>query len=75
MVNPGNAEEMEQYLKGFTFPLSKKDLINTARSSGVPEAMISILEDLPGDEYNTPVDLMNAYGEAFSRAQNKFWNK
>lgn len=74
MANPGSAEEVEKYLKGVNFPASKEDIISTARTNGVPEAMISILEDLPGDEFNSPADLMKAFGEAVNRAQKDFWS-
>lgn len=75
MANPGSAAEVEQYLKGVNFPASKQDLISTARSNGVPENMISILENLPGDTFNSPVDVMKAFGEAINRAQKDFWSK
>lgn len=64
MANPGSAAQVEKYLKGVDYPASKDDLIKKARSNGAPEDVIDILNDLTESRFNSPIDVMKAFGES-----------
>jgi hypothetical protein len=55
--------EIQKYLKGVTYPMSKDDLIAAARNNGAPDEVIETLQKLPGDQFDGPPAVMKAYGE------------
>lgn len=55
--------EIQKYLKGIDYPADKDDLIAAAEEEGAPEDVINKLKELPGDSFNSPVDVMKAFGE------------
>jgi hypothetical protein len=65
MANPGSAAEVEKFLKGVNFPASKDDLVKKARSSGAPEDVIDMLESLSDKKFNSPIDVMKAFGQSY----------
>jgi hypothetical protein len=54
---------VQTYLKGIDYPARKNDLLRTARDNGAPEEVMDLLQQLPGDEYGGPQDVMKAYGQ------------
>lgn len=64
MANPRSAAEVEKYLKGIDFPASKDDLISKARANGAPEEVCDIIEGLSSDNFNSPIDVMKAFGSS-----------
>lgn len=60
MVNP---VQVQKFLEGVDYPASKGDLINNARQKGADQNVISTLEKLPDQTYNTPVDVSETLGK------------
>jgi hypothetical protein len=57
-----NPIQLQKFLKGVDYPASKQEVISTARSHGADEAVVSTLERLPMDEFNSPNDISEAFG-------------
>ncbi len=55
--------QIQKYLKGLDYPASKEDLISHAEEAGADESILSILEELSDEEFQTPVDVSKAIGE------------
>jgi hypothetical protein len=54
---------IEHYLKGIKFPASKEDLLRQAGQHNAPHEVIETIEDLPGDRFNSPIDISKAFGQ------------
>ncbi len=54
--------EIQNYLRGADYPAKKNDLIAKAREAGAPQEVIDTLQNIPGDEYQGPQDLMKQFG-------------
>ena len=59
-VHPG---QVQKYLKGLEYPVSKRELIDQAERNGATQEVISTLRELRRDEYNSPNDVSEAIGE------------
>jgi hypothetical protein len=55
--------EVQKYLSGIDYPCEKQDLIDAARNNGADENVISELEGLPDDTYESPADVSEALGD------------
>lgn len=55
--------QVEKYLGGVDYPCSKTDLVNHARDAGADQNVISTLQNLPYDEFNSPSDVSEAVGQ------------
>ena len=55
--------EVQKHLKGIDYPASKEDIIDYAEQQGAGEEIISLLEKIPDEEYETPAELSKALGE------------
>ncbi|MCL5411335.1 MAG: DUF2795 domain-containing protein [Patescibacteria group bacterium] len=49
-----NPIQVQKYLKGVDYPVSKGDLLETARREGADEEVLKTLERLPERIYNGP---------------------
>jgi hypothetical protein len=58
-----NPIELQKNLKGVDYPVSKEDLVNHAKQQGADENILSVLEQLPSQEYEAPTDVNKAVGE------------
>ena len=58
-----NPVQVQKFLGGLDYPASKQDLIKRAEQEGADEDVRSTLEQLPGQEYETPADVSKAIGE------------
>lgn len=58
-----NPIQMQKHLKGLDYPASKEDLIAHAKKHGADENALSVLEQLPDEEYETPADVSKAIGQ------------
>lgn len=58
-----NPIQLQKHLKGMDYPASKEDLLNHAKKQGADENALSVLEQLPDEEYETPADVSKAVGE------------
>ncbi|OGV41838.1 MAG: hypothetical protein A2X46_13750 [Lentisphaerae bacterium GWF2_57_35] len=54
---------VEKYLKGMDYPAGKEDLIEHAEDLEAPDEVISILNQLPDESYETAADVTKAIGE------------
>jgi hypothetical protein len=57
-----NPIQLQKHLKGMDYPASKEELIQHAQQQGADENAISVLQQLPEQEYQTPTDVSEAVG-------------
>lgn len=60
MVNP---IQIQKFLKGVDYPASKAALIENAKNLGADENVCSSLEQLPDEDFQTPADVSQAFGQ------------
>lgn len=58
-----NPIQVQKNLKGVDYPISKDDLIKHAQKHGADDNVISTLEQLSEEEFETPADVSKAIGE------------
>lgn len=59
-----NPIQVQKFLKGVDYPASKEDLVRHARAQGADERVVTTLEGLPQERFDTPADVSQAIGEA-----------
>jgi hypothetical protein len=52
--------EVQQFLKGMNYPASKEDLINHARRNRASDGIISMLNGMRTDRFNSSTDVSDA---------------
>ena len=57
-----NPIELQKYLKGMNYPAGKQDLVNHAQNNGADDDTISMLEQLPDQQYETAADVSKEIG-------------
>ncbi len=57
-----NPIQVQKFLGGIDYPIAKQDLVEHARSKGADDDVMSTLEELPFDEFNSPKDVSEAIG-------------
>ncbi|KOP26979.1 hypothetical protein AMR41_06350 [Hapalosiphon sp. MRB220] len=57
-----NPVQLQKHLKGMDYPASKEELIQHAQQQGADENAMSVLQQLPEQEYQTPTDVSEAVG-------------
>ncbi|MDQ4070345.1 MAG: DUF2795 domain-containing protein [Actinomycetota bacterium] len=60
---PVNPIQVQKFLGGIDYPIGKKDLIEHAKSKGADQEVMSTLEELPFEEFNSPNDVSEAIGK------------
>ncbi len=60
VVNP---IQVQKFLGGVDYPCSKQELINKAKEKGADNNVISTLQRMKGDRFNSPNDVAEAIGE------------
>jgi predicted outer membrane protein len=58
-----NPIQVQKFLKGVDYPASKAALIEKARSMGADENVCASLEQLPDEDFQTPAEVSQAFGE------------
>ncbi|MGW0431215.1 DUF2795 domain-containing protein [Micromonospora sp. NPDC003197] len=58
-----NALQVQEYLVGLDFPISKEDLVRRAQESGAGTAIIQLLRSLPADQFASPAEVDSALSE------------
>ncbi len=58
-----SAAGIAQALKGVDFPCRKADLVKQAKANDASEEIVEVLNELPGRQYETMVDIQKAVGE------------
>lgn len=57
-----NPIAVERYLKGVDYLASKHDLTQCAEQNNAPEDIMDIINQLPEQQYQSPVDISKAVG-------------
>jgi hypothetical protein len=57
-----NPIQLQKYLSGIDYPARKQDLIERARQQGADRSIVSALESLGREEFNSPNDVSEAVG-------------
>ncbi|WP_261165086.1 DUF2795 domain-containing protein [Microbacterium sp. Marseille-Q6965] len=52
--------ELQKYLGGVDYPVSKEDLVARARDNGAPDDLVSALESAGQDSFDSPTDVSSA---------------
>lgn len=58
-----NPIQVQKYLEGVNYPASKDDLVKKAKDEGASEDVIQTLQKMPGQQYDSPVDVSQAIGK------------
>jgi hypothetical protein len=58
-----NPIQIQKFLKGVDYPASKAELLEMAEQEGADENARQALEQLPDQEYQSPVDVSEALGK------------
>ncbi len=60
---PVNPIQVQKFLGGIDYPIGKQELVEHAKSKGADDEVMSTLEQLPFDEFNSPNDVSEAIGK------------
>ncbi len=60
MATKVNPARVQKILKGVNYPLSKEDILTRARAVNADEEILSALEQLPNQTFETPADINQA---------------
>lgn len=58
-----NPVQLQKYLGGLDYPVSREDLVRRAQEKGADEAVLRTLRSLPRERFNSPNDVSEAVGE------------
>lgn len=58
-----NPIQLQKHLKGMNYPASKQDLIQHAQKHGADDNAMSVFEQIPDEDYETPADVSKAIGD------------
>ncbi len=58
-----NPIQLQKFLSGVDYPARKQDLIDRARQQGADDNVVQTLERLPRDDFNSPNDVSEAFGD------------
>jgi hypothetical protein len=54
--------EVQEHLRGIDYPATKDELVATAESNGAPQEIIEALQQMDGDQFDGPDEVMEALG-------------
>lgn len=57
------AADVERAIRGIDFPADRNDLIQQAKTNRANTDIIGIIENLPKNEFKSPIDVSKAFGE------------
>ncbi|MFE7844953.1 DUF2795 domain-containing protein [Microbacterium sp. NPDC057407] len=60
MADRPAAIEVQKYLGGVDYPVSKDQLVSTARENGAPDDLVEALENSDQDSFDAPTDVSSA---------------
>lgn len=58
-----NPIQVQKHLSGIDYPTDKQTIVETARQQGADDEVVSALERMPGDRFNSPNDVSEAIGK------------
>jgi hypothetical protein len=56
-------DQVQMYLRGIDYPISKEELIAHAQEKGADETVLSALAMMPGERFESPSEVSQAIGE------------
>lgn len=56
--------QVQKYLKGMDYPASKEDLIKQARKNKATDDVVSMLEQIKANRFNTPADVSKGLADS-----------
>jgi hypothetical protein len=59
-----NPIQVQKFLGGIDYPATKEDLVNRAKEQGADENVVSALQNLSTDNFNSPNDVSEALGKS-----------
>ena len=59
-----NPIELQKYLKGMDYPAEKKSLVQQAKKNGASKEIISFLDELKEESFETPAQVSKAVGKS-----------
>lgn len=57
------AVQLQQYVEGLDYPVSKEDLVRRAQESGADTEILHRLQSLPADYFASPTELSTALAQ------------
>jgi Protein of unknown function (DUF2795) len=57
-----NPIEVQRHLGGIDYPASKDEVIATAESNDAPQEIVDALQQMDGEQFEGPDDVMGALG-------------
>lgn len=58
MTVPG--VQLQEYLAGLDYPVSREDLVRWGQENGAGTAMLQMLQALPAEQFESPAELSEA---------------
>ena len=58
-----NPIQVQKFLSGIDYPAKKQDLVDKAQQEGADQEVIDTLQQMPGDNFNSPNDVSQAIGK------------
>jgi hypothetical protein len=58
-----NPIEVQKHLSGINYPTDKQTVVETSRKQGADDEVVSTLERMPGQTFNSPNDVSEAIGK------------
>lgn len=58
-----NPIEVQKYLSGIEYPADKQAIVDIAREQGADDQILSALEQLPDEQFETPADVSKGIGQ------------
>lgn len=61
--SPPNPIQIQKFLGGLDYPVRKQDIIDKAKQGGADKKVMDALEQIPDQEYSSPVAISRAVGQ------------
>jgi hypothetical protein len=58
-----NPIQLQKFLSGVDYPAKKAEIIAHAREHGADKRVLDTLKSLPGNDFNSPNDISEAFGK------------
>lgn len=63
--------EVQKALKDIDYPVNKEKLVQHAKKHGANEEVMDVLEGLPDKDYNSPIEVSEAFNEEHGRRKGR----
>lgn len=58
-----NPTEVQKFLGGLDYPIGKEDILQKAKSEGADDNVMQVLEQIPDQEYASPITVSREVGK------------